>query len=82
MNNERLIPIAVLAFFIAMPFIFLLIGLLWNIWYKKHYTDGVAHKCWDCKKIEWQMYYTRTLFGRVHRCLECSNKHESKNEKK
>ena len=58
--------------------------LIWELWYRKNYMthestpehDKDWHRCWDCKKVESTMYFYNGIFGRVYRCLKCSQKHK------
>ncbi len=47
--------------------------IVYNIWYSKNYKDKNGwHKCWDCKKVESEIYFTNTIHGRIYKCLNCS----------
>lgn len=61
-------------------FLFIVIGIVYNIWYRKNYItkdqtsthDKGWHKCWDCKLVESTMYFYNTIHGRIYKCEKCS----------
>ena len=75
-NQDDIYFIVILSSFLLFPIGIVFICWINSIWYRKNYMDGVNHKCWDCKKVEMDIYYTNTFFGRIYRCLECSKKHK------
>ncbi len=54
--------------------------IVYSIWYRKNYKtteqtseyDKGWNKCWDCKKVESEMYFYNHLFGKVYRCSNCA----------
>jgi len=80
-----------LFFAFAFPLIlivFVVYNILLRIWYRRNYMTYTGqfppywHKCWDCKKVEGNMFYSYTFWaGKIFRCSECSCKSYKKSIK-